>query len=162
MDKYSLQLIWSATENAYVATVPEFPQLTLVAPSAAEAIARLQTAIAAYLQGQAERRESAPRPRHLEEYSGQFRLRLPRVLHASLVREAEAEGISLNSYLLYLLSHRYAQQQTLEQAAAAYGAEVRESIQCMHEMVSSITVSTPATPIFALDNDSSITITEIQ
>lgn len=162
VEKYSLQLIWSANENAYVATVPEIPQVTQIAATAAEALAKLHDAIGDYLREKKAKREATPPPRRLEEYSGQFRLRLPRVLHASLVREAEAEGISLNSYLLYLLSHRYAQHEAIQQAAASYGEEIRETIQCMHEMVASVTVSTPAQPPFLLHNDSSITITEIQ
>lgn len=162
MEKYSLQLIWSETEQGYVATIPEISQISLVATTAAEAVSGLQAAVADYLRSNEKNRATPPPPRRLEEYSGQFRLRLPRVLHASLVREAEAEGISLNSYLLYLLSHRHVQQQVLQQAAAVYSAEIRETIQCMHEMVASVTVSTSATPIFSLHNDSSITITEIQ
>lgn len=160
MDKYSLQLIWSNTENAYIATIPEIPQLTLTAATAAEAVSKLGSALSDYFQKR-DGQGATPPPRLLEVYSGQFRLRLPRVLHASLVREAEAEGISLNSYLIYLLSHRFAEQQTLQQAAA-YSAEVRETIQCMHEMVASVTVSAPAAQVFSLRNESGITVTEIQ
>ncbi len=118
VERYSIQLIWSNTENAYVATVPEIPRITLVAATAAEAVGQLQVAVSGYLKEKKERRETASAPRALEEYSGQFRLRLPRVLHAALVREAEAEGISLNSYLLYMLTNRYAQQQARQPGAA--------------------------------------------
>ncbi|MFW5735185.1 MAG: toxin-antitoxin system HicB family antitoxin [Oceanidesulfovibrio sp.] len=37
-------------------------------------------------------------------YSGQIRLRMPKTLHASLSRLAETEGVSLNTYLVHLLS----------------------------------------------------------
>lgn len=43
--------------------------------------------------------------RELEEYSGRLVLRLPRSLHKLLKQEAEIEGVSLNQYMIYKLSH---------------------------------------------------------
>lgn len=40
----------------------------------------------------------------LEAYSGRMVLRLPRSLHKTLKEEAEAEGVSLNQYMLYKLA----------------------------------------------------------
>lgn len=40
----------------------------------------------------------------LEGYSGKLVLRIPRSLHRSLKMEAEAEGVSLNQYMLYKLA----------------------------------------------------------
>ena len=40
----------------------------------------------------------------LFEYSGQFKLRMPRSLHRSLSVHAKQEGISMNQYCLYLLT----------------------------------------------------------
>ena len=40
----------------------------------------------------------------LAGYSGRFILRLPRSLHKRLRSEAEAEGVSLNQYILYKLA----------------------------------------------------------
>ena len=39
-----------------------------------------------------------------EKYSGKFVIRLPKSLHAKLVREAKKEGVSLNTYVMYKLS----------------------------------------------------------
>ena len=39
-----------------------------------------------------------------KKYSGIFNLRLPKSLHKSLAEHARREGISLNQYLLHLLS----------------------------------------------------------
>jgi predicted HicB family RNase H-like nuclease len=36
-------------------------------------------------------------------------MRLPRRLHADLARKAKREGVSLNQYVLYLLSERNSQ-----------------------------------------------------
>lgn len=43
--------------------------------------------------------------RELEDYSGRLVLRIPRSLHKSLKEAAEVEGVSLNQYMLYKLSH---------------------------------------------------------
>ena len=43
-------------------------------------------------------------PDTLENYSGQFKLRLPRSLHRSLAEHSRREGISMNQYCVYLLS----------------------------------------------------------
>lgn len=41
----------------------------------------------------------------LEDYSGRLVLRIPRSLHKALKQEAAIEGVSLNQYMLYKLSH---------------------------------------------------------
>lgn len=43
--------------------------------------------------------------KELEEYSGRLVLRIPRSLHKSLKEAAAVEGVSLNQYMLYKLSH---------------------------------------------------------
>lgn len=40
----------------------------------------------------------------LEGYSGRLVLRIPRSLHRTLKLEADAEGVSLNQYMLYKLA----------------------------------------------------------
>lgn len=39
------------------------------------------------------------------EYNGKISLRIPRSLHKELVEAAKVEGVSLNQYALYKLSH---------------------------------------------------------
>lgn len=43
--------------------------------------------------------------KELEDYSGKLVLRIPRSLHKALKEAAEVEGVSLNQYMLYKLSH---------------------------------------------------------
>lgn len=44
--------------------------------------------------------ESAPEGRVAREVSGKFVVRLPRTVHAALIAEAKAEGVSLNQLVL--------------------------------------------------------------
>ena len=41
-----------------------------------------------------------------EEYSGKFVVRLPRTLHRKLARNAHKENVSLNQYVVFLLSEQ--------------------------------------------------------
>lgn len=43
--------------------------------------------------------------RELEDYSGRLILRIPRSLHKALKEAAKIEGVSLNQYMIYKLSH---------------------------------------------------------
>jgi HicB family len=45
-----------------------------------------------------------PPSRRVEEHSGRFVLRVPRGLHGRLAREAEREGVSLNTYCATVLA----------------------------------------------------------
>ena len=45
-----------------------------------------------------------PEPKSTEQYSGEFRLRIPKELHKELAIDAEEEGVSMNQYCVYLLS----------------------------------------------------------
>ncbi len=162
MENYSLQLIWSDEKQGYIATVPEIPHLKSISETAEQAVNEINLAISVYLLEKKADRKPVPLPRRLEAYSGQFRLRLPMALHAALVTEAENQGTSLNTYIVYLLSHRHIQEQTFKQATAAYGEEIRETMQFVHELVSSVTITSTHTPTFSWRNDSSATITQIQ
>lgn len=116
-NSYSMRLDWSAADEAYVATSPEFPGLTGVNEDAREALAELREAVEMAVEILEEDGEPLPSPRTLQEYSGQFRLRVPKGLHATLARQADEEGVSLNSYVSMLLA--FAAGQTHAQAQVA-------------------------------------------
>jgi predicted HicB family RNase H-like nuclease len=46
----------------------------------------------------------APSDRTDVNYSGKFLMRVPKRLHAELARAAKGQGVSLNQYVLYLLT----------------------------------------------------------
>lgn len=77
------------------------------------------------------------------DVSGQFRLRVPKALHADLVREAKAQGISLNSYIMYLLSTRHSQELAWRQAGDYYSHRLQDTVREVHEMVFSMTLGEP-------------------
>jgi predicted RNase H-like HicB family nuclease len=54
--------------------------------------------------------EDIPLPSYPEEYSGKFNLRLPKSLHRELAQEAQRQEVSLNQYVVALLSRKDAQE----------------------------------------------------
>ena len=67
-------------------------------------VANAEDAKRAWLESALEEGLAIAEPARDEDYSGQFKLRLPKSLHRALAEHSRAEGISMNQYCLYLLS----------------------------------------------------------
>jgi len=46
------------------------------------------------------------------DYSGNFKLRMPKSFHKALADAAKKEGVSMNQYCIYLLSRELAKEHT--------------------------------------------------
>lgn len=64
----------------------------------------LNEAMEGYLEVKIENGLPIPEPYSAEGYSGKFNVRLPKSLHQRLSIEAEQEGVSLNTLVLYKLA----------------------------------------------------------
>ncbi|MCK5543170.1 MAG: type II toxin-antitoxin system HicB family antitoxin [Desulfobacterales bacterium] len=111
MDKYSINIIYSKEDGGYIATIPEFSGLSAYGETPEEAIEEAQVALKGFMDVYKEDGCKIPDPHTLETYSGQTRLRLPKSLHAKLSRQAEREEISLNTYMVQLLSENHIKHQ---------------------------------------------------
>lgn len=114
MSKHSISVQWSETDKGYIATVPELPDLSAFGTTEEEAVKELLIVKKAYLEVLKEDGEAIPEPDFLVPFSGQTRLRLPKSLHQSLASEAKREGVSLNTYIVQLLSERHADKRVEE------------------------------------------------
>jgi antitoxin HicB len=104
MTKYSMRVAWSKADDMFVATCPELGDLSALGATQPKAAAELAEAIALAIEAYGDEGKPAPEPSLVHEFSGQFRIRLPRSLHAWLVEEAGREGVSLNALVVVLLS----------------------------------------------------------
>ena len=68
------------------------------------AVVNAQDAKRAWLEAALEDGIPIREPDDLENYSGQFKLRIPKSLHRALAENSKREGISMNQYCVYLLS----------------------------------------------------------
>lgn len=69
-----------------------------------EAVENATDAKRCWLEAALEDGIAIPLPDETENYSGQFKIRMPKSLHRSLAAHAKREGISMNQYCIYLLS----------------------------------------------------------
>ena len=69
-------------------------------------IEELHTAIGLWIKAAKKTGNPVPEPSNRADvnYSGKFLMRVPKRLHAELAHAAKAQGVSLNQYLLYILT----------------------------------------------------------
>lgn len=101
---YRMEIVPDKDEGGFVATFPELPGCITVGETIEEVIQNIVDAKRAWLESELEIGAMIPEPEELKEYSGQFKLRLPRSLHKQLAEHSRSEGVSMNQYCVYLLS----------------------------------------------------------
>ena len=101
---YKLEIVPDPDEGGQVAHYPELPGCITVGETIESVAANAADAKKAWLEAALEEGVEIAEPVSLEDYSGQFKLRIPRSLHRSLSEHSKAEGVSMNQYCVYLLS----------------------------------------------------------
>ena len=104
---YRIELIPDMDEGGFAVSIPDLPGCLSTGDTIDEAINNINDAKKAWIEAALEDGLPVPEPgtdKALDEYSGQFKLRIPKSLHRSLALHAKAEGISMNQYCLYLLT----------------------------------------------------------
>ena len=113
MNKHAISIKWSDEDNSFVATIPGIKALSALGATRDEALSELRVAADAYFEALKAAGKPLPVSEKMTSYSGQLRLRMPKSLHASLSNEAENENISLNTYIVSLLSERHIEKRLL-------------------------------------------------
>lgn len=101
---YRMELYPDPDEGGYVVAFPALKGCLSSGETVEEAVRNAEDAKREWLKSAIESGISIPEPDTGEEYSGQFKLRIPKSLHRQLSLSAKREGISMNQYCLYLLS----------------------------------------------------------
>ena len=95
----------SADEGGgYLAEFPDLPGCIADGDTVEEALHQAEDALEAWLVTAKEFGDPIPKPNVSIQYSGQWRLRLPKSLHAALAIRAKEEGVSLNTLAATLLA----------------------------------------------------------
>jgi predicted HicB family RNase H-like nuclease len=106
MSHYTYRAEWSPESDEYVGLCMEFPWLSRPAPTAQDAIARIQLAVDEYVADMIASGEQPPTPLTERQYSGNFMVRTSPALHRRLAIEAAEQGVSLNQWLVQKLAGR--------------------------------------------------------
>lgn len=104
---YRMEIIPDMEEGGFTAWYPDLPGCLTCADTMEGVIANAQDTKRAWLAAALEDGVAIAEPSQENatgQFSGQFKLRLPRSLHRSLSLHARQEGISMNQYCLYLLT----------------------------------------------------------
>ena len=101
---YRMELIPDKDEGGFVVSFPDLPGCLTSGATYEEAFRNAEDAKHEWLAAALEEGIEIPEPDSLEDYSGQFKLRIPKSLHRHLAQQAKREGVSMNQYCLYRLS----------------------------------------------------------
>nr|WP_294467452.1 type II toxin-antitoxin system HicB family antitoxin [uncultured Sellimonas sp.] len=101
---YRMEIVEDQEEGGYVVSFPDLPGCITCGETLEKAVKNAEDAKRSWMEAALEDGMLIPEPDSLEEYSGQFKLRIPRTLHKSLAEHSKREGVSMNQYCVYLLS----------------------------------------------------------
>src|SRR5262249_37466832 len=112
--RYPAHVFWSDEDEGFVAVATDLPGSSAFGDTQDEALQELQDAITGWIEAQRSAGNPVPAPSTpSREYSGKVLVRMPRSLHTKLALTAKSEDVSLNQYIVYLLSSASAQPQVI-------------------------------------------------
>ena len=101
---YRVEVVEDKEEGGFALCCPELSGCVTAAATVEEGFRQLEDAKRGWFSACLEDGVTIPEPARAEEYSGQFKLRLPKSLHRLLAQRSSEEGVSMNQYCVYLLS----------------------------------------------------------
>jgi antitoxin HicB len=108
--KYPVTL-YPDDEGGFVAEIKDLPGCITQGDSADEALAEIEDARLSWIKVSYEHNDPIPLPSTEMKYSGKTLVRMPRSLHQKLAEVSDREGVSLNQYIVSLLSASCASQE---------------------------------------------------
>ena len=99
-----MEIVEDKDEGGFIVTYPDLPGCISCGETIESAVANAIDAKEVWLEAAIEEGIEINEPDSLDDYSGQFKLRIPKSLHKSLAEHSQREGISMNQYCVYLLS----------------------------------------------------------
>lgn len=90
--------------GGYLAEVPDLHGCMADGETVEEALQEVKSAITSWINTAKKFNDSIPNPSVALNFSGQWRMRVPKHLHAALALQAKEEGVSLNMLAATLLA----------------------------------------------------------
>lgn len=95
--------------GGYLAEFPDLPGCMADGETIEAALHEAEDAMKSWIATAKKHGENIPEPTLAANFSGQWRVRLPKSLHAALVLRAKQEGVSLNTLTAVLLARAMGQ-----------------------------------------------------
>jgi len=102
---YRIEVVEDKEEGGFALHCPELPGCMTCAETISQGFEMIEDAKKCWFEACLEDGTAIPEPSRFSDYSGQFKLRIPKSLHKTLAERSRREGISMNQYCLYLLSN---------------------------------------------------------
>ena len=93
---YTYRVTWSPEDNEHLGLCTEFPSLSWLASTTEEALKGIQQMVGDIVIDLQSNGEPIPTPLAEKNYSGEFRVRIPSIVHRALAMQAAEQGVSLN------------------------------------------------------------------
>lgn len=96
--------LYPASEGGYVAQIKDLPGCLTQGETLDETMDNINEARELWIETAYEAGDEIPLPSTDDTYSGKLLLRMPKSLHRLLAQKADRENVSLNQYIVFLLS----------------------------------------------------------
>jgi predicted HicB family RNase H-like nuclease len=96
VEHYTYRVTWSQEDGEYLGLCAELPSLSWLASSPQKALSGIRQVAAEAVSDMRSNGEPVPEPLAERHYSGEFRVRIPPLVHRSLAMQAAEQGVSLN------------------------------------------------------------------
>ncbi|MEM6753700.1 MAG: type II toxin-antitoxin system HicB family antitoxin [Cyanobacteria bacterium P01_C01_bin.38] len=98
--------VYSDADGGYVAEIKDLPGCFTQGETLEETMENIDEARELWIETVYENGDKIPLPASDNNYSGKLLLRMPKTLHHRLAEAAQKEGVSLNQYIVFLLSNK--------------------------------------------------------
>ena len=117
---YKLEIIPDSEESGFVASYPDLPGCITCGSTISDAVNNAEDAKKEWFLAAIEENIEIAEPKSADSYSGQFKLRIPKSLHKTLVEDSKKEGVSMNQYCVYLLAKNSEKEHILSQEQTVF------------------------------------------
>lgn len=96
---YTYRVSWSPEDQEYVGLCAEFPSLSWLAEDPSLALIGIMQVVSDVVDDMRQNGEPIPEAIADKQFSGQFRVRVPPMVHRNLAIAAAEQGVSMNRYV---------------------------------------------------------------
>jgi antitoxin HicB len=125
---YAVSVQWDSEDEIFVARITEIPECSGHGKSRAKAIDMAFDNLRDWIEDALESKDQIPEPKPIVELpSGKWVQRVPRTMHAELVILASNDGVSLNQFVVSVLSREIGYRSAASNSIHATGASENPS-----------------------------------